>query len=568
MIGQKLGSFQIEGILGSGAMGVVYRATQEPSGRTAAIKVVTGEAAGKGTMSGRFKREAEILKQFRHANIVRFLAVGRSQGVSYFAMEFVDGKTLDDVLNERGGPLPWAEMVEYGVQICEALHYAHEHGVVHRDLKPSNLMVTPQGQIKLTDFGIAKDLDATALTATGRTLGTAAYMAPEQIRGTPGISHKTDLYSLGVLFYQMLVGELPFTGPTAIVMMHAHLTQEPPRPSDKAEDIPKALDDLIIKLMAKEPSDRIWDAAAAGVVLDGLRKKKAEGRSVAMAGPSGDAALPTRLGGERLDEPVPVKKKAKARDESGPRFAISGGPWVATAGLSAALLAIVGFLTYMLLPPGASYLHDRAARLMASDKYLDWSAALDDYIDPLDARFPTHPYRTETEAWRDRIALAAAERRAIVLESPARTALSRPNTEIETAFADTSTRAAEALAAKFEPDAVVAYQALERRLRDLGEGEKVRGWVLLARRRAVEIRAAIDRRRANALDALTKILAAEVAGQSEQAARLRRGFLEKYGPYDELADLVGQVESGGKSSPEGDPSPAPQPVDAAAPPRR
>ena len=111
-------------------------------------------------------------------------------------MEYVDGETLEKIIQDRGA-LPWREVVELGIQICDALHYAHERGVVHRDLKPSNLMVTADGKIKLTDFGIAKDLDATALTATGRTLGTAAYMAPEQIRGTPAVSHKTDLYAPG-----------------------------------------------------------------------------------------------------------------------------------------------------------------------------------------------------------------------------------------------------------------------------------------------------------------------------------------------------------------------------------
>ena len=168
-------------------------------------------------------------------------------------------------------------MVELGIQICDALHYAHEHGVVHRDLKPSNLMVTADGKIKLTDFGIAKDLDATALTATGRTLGTAAYMSPEQIRGTPAVSHKTDLYALGVVLYQMLVGKPPFEGSTPVVLMHCHLNEPPPRPSAKVAEIPKELDELIVTLMAKAPADRPWDAAAVGVKLTELRDKADRG---------------------------------------------------------------------------------------------------------------------------------------------------------------------------------------------------------------------------------------------------------------------------------------------------
>ena len=147
MVGEKLGSFRIDGTLGVGAMGVVYQATHEPTGKPAAVKVVNKDIAQKGKTYERFQREAEILKQFRHPNIVRFLALGRYQGTSYIAMEFIPGKTLEQVLNERGA-LPWQEVVELGIQICDALHYAHEHGVVHRDLKPSNLMVTDDGQIE------------------------------------------------------------------------------------------------------------------------------------------------------------------------------------------------------------------------------------------------------------------------------------------------------------------------------------------------------------------------------------------------------------------------------------
>ena len=133
MIGENLGSFRIESILGTGAMGVVYRAVNEASGKTAAVKVINGETSQKGKAYERFRREAEILQQFRHPNIVRFLALGRYKGTSYFAMEYVDGVTLEEILKQRGA-LPWLEVVDLSIQICDALHYAHEHGVVHRDL--------------------------------------------------------------------------------------------------------------------------------------------------------------------------------------------------------------------------------------------------------------------------------------------------------------------------------------------------------------------------------------------------------------------------------------------------
>ena len=212
-------------------MGVVYRAVYEPTGQQVALKVVSSEVAQRGNSAERFERESDILKQFRHPNIVLHIGTGfsRSRDLRYYAMEFVPGSTLDAVLADEGA-MPWQKVVHLGIQICDALQYAHERGVVHRDLKPSNLMVTESGTLKLTDFGIAKDLDRTALTADGRTLGTAAYMAPEQIRGTPAVSHKTDLYALGCVLFQMLTGRPPFEGRSALQLMHKHLDEAPPPP--------------------------------------------------------------------------------------------------------------------------------------------------------------------------------------------------------------------------------------------------------------------------------------------------------------------------------------------------
>ena len=216
-------------------------------------------------------------------------------------------------------------MVELGIQICDALQYAHQNGVVHRDLKPSNLMMAPDGKVKLTDFGIAKDLDATALTGTGRTLGTAAYMAPEQIRGNPAVSHKTDLYALGVVLYQLLVGKPPFEGSTPVVLMHSHLNEAAPRPSARIQEIPKALDELVVNLMAKSPTDRPWDAAVVGMKLTELRDKFNSGASVAMVWPTqGSAGKSAKAAAKAMgagaadsllagDEPRTTTRKKKPR---------------------------------------------------------------------------------------------------------------------------------------------------------------------------------------------------------------------------------------------------------------
>src|SRR4051812_39670804 len=366
MIGEKLGSFRIEAVLSTGAVGVVYRGNNELTGKPAAVKVISGEIAKQGKAYERFRREAEILQQFRHPNIVRFLALGRFKGTSYFAMEYIAGETLEQLILRRG-PLPWREVVDLGIQICEALHYAHEHGVVHRDLKPSNLMINDQGKIKLTDFGIAKDLDATALTATGRTLGTAAYMAPEQIRGTPEVSHKTDLYSLGIVLYQMLTGQPTFSGASAVVLMHCHLNQPAPRASTKVAEIPKALDELIAKLMAKAPTDRPWDAAAASVTLTELRDKVAKGEKVPMAwGGEGETpANPTRPGLEPEVKPKKAKGNAKTKEKAKRAGWRPDRALVEIAALVVALAALGGGIAYILWPPSASYLYRQAEALMA-----------------------------------------------------------------------------------------------------------------------------------------------------------------------------------------------------------
>ena len=210
-------------------------------------------------------------------------------------------------------------------------------------------MVTDSGTLKLTDFGIAKDLDKTALTATGRTLGTAAYMAPEQIRGTPAVSHKTDLYALGIVLYQMLTGRPPFAGDSAVVLMHAHMNAPIPRASAKVAEIPRALDDLLVKLMAKADTDRPWDAAAVGEVLKSIAAKAERGEAVPMVWPTEgvDATGATRASdtvktrrGRRRDAPPlrttrtgrPGPSAGSKRSGSSPRWSCWAGSWVTCSG--------------------------------------------------------------------------------------------------------------------------------------------------------------------------------------------------------------------------------------------
>lgn len=562
-IGEKLGSFRLESVVGSGAMGVVYRGVNDANGKPAAIKVVSGEISQRSKVYERFMREAEILKQFRHPSIVRFLAVGRFQGTSYIAMEFIQGETLDKILEKRG-PLPWKEVVDLAIQICEALNYAHEHGVVHRDLKPSNLMVNDEGRIKLTDFGIAKDLDATALTATGRTLGTAAYMAPEQIRGTPAVSHKTDLYALGILLYQLLVGRVPFEGSSPMILMHNHLNEKPPRPSDKVEDIPVVLDELVINLMAKDPAARPWDAAAVAHTLSELKSRIDSGRPVKMVwGQEGGAAVhPQRLGTmtpskgsgyepdsseKRGSRPGKVRSKDRsASSRSGEKLAEKS--WflsraaLETGGLVTALLVVGGVIVYLVWPPGAKYLYEHAKPLMESSERRNWINARDEYIEPLNRRFPDQ-YREETRAWLDKILLDEADSRSKYISSNPTTSINEPRTNEERQYVNTRDSAKLASELNNDLEAVNQWKSLEESLKS--NDPDVRKWRLLSHEQAAKLEQQMKERRERVLRQLEIAEKAELGGRPAEAAKIRAKLVDEYGQKTDLADLF----QGGPTAP-------------------
>lgn len=559
-IGEQLGSFRLESVLGSGAMGIVFKATHQATGRAAAVKIVQGEVAENPKLLERFGREAEIVKQFRHPNIVRWLATGKYKGTYYFAMEYVEGTTLDKVIQERG-EIPWREVVDLGIQICDALQYAHQQGVVHRDLKPSNLMVTPDGRIKLTDFGIAKDLDRTALTAPGRTLGTAAYMAPEQIRGTPAVSHKTDLYALGALLYQMLTGKPPFSGASAVVLMHCHINEPPPRPSAKVEAIPRALDDVVVALMAKAPADRPWDAEAVAVTLRELRDKAEKSQPVAMVWPEpgSAAANPGRagIGAEAKKAKAAGKGKKKARSSGAIGAAtIDDEPGFFTrerlevGGLVAGMLLIGGLVAYWLWPPGQEYLYRHAVPLMESSRRSDWIAAIREYVDPLDDRFPDHPYREQTRAWRDKLVVDEAEGRARLLASPTPTPFSEPQTNGERQFALYNAMAAKAEAEGNQVDAERYWREMAAAIPP--DDPDDRKWHLLAVKRADELGAQIRDRRTFVEEQFRRAVAALQAGRPKEALQIQAMLREKYGRFTDVADLFAPLEA----------EPEPQPDDA------
>ncbi len=263
LLGQTLGPYTIESILGSGGMAVVYRAAS-PHGESIALKVLFPPPGTETEILTRFEREARTAARLNHPAIVRVIDVGQAEGHPYLAMTLVEGETLTARL-ARLGYFDEPAATDIAWQIADALYYAHRQGVVHRDVKPSNILLTADNQAHLTDFGVAQALDDTALTRTGHTVGTPAYMAPEQATAEDDVDGRADLYSLGVVLYQMVTGRVPFEGSTPQIL-HAHVYDSPPPPSSLAHVSPE-LEAVILKAMAKDVSERFQSGAIMAKAL-------------------------------------------------------------------------------------------------------------------------------------------------------------------------------------------------------------------------------------------------------------------------------------------------------------
>jgi len=255
-----LGKYQIIERLGRGGMAEVYKAYHPQLERYAAVKVLHGFLAEGQDFQARFQREAKAIAALRHPNIVQIYDIDTYDENYFMVMEFIDGGTLKDRLLQASGPLAIREMAHIFREIASALDYAHRQGVLHRDIKPANVLLDQSGRVVLTDFGIARIVSETQFTVTGTLVGTPAYMSPEQGMGL-NISTPSDIYSLGIILYEMVTGKVPFDADTPLAVIHKHINEPLPSPRTIRDDIPQVLETVIVKALAKEPGERFQSAA-------------------------------------------------------------------------------------------------------------------------------------------------------------------------------------------------------------------------------------------------------------------------------------------------------------------
>jgi predicted Ser/Thr protein kinase len=407
MIGDHLGKWVIFKEIGRGGMGHVYLAREEIGGRQAALKVLSAELSQDPGFRLRFQREMDILAKLTHPNIVQFYEAGVENGVYFYAMEYVEGESLDDVLHEKGR-LSWEEVLDVAIQVCPALRHVHDHGVIHRDLKPSNLLRASDGTIKLSDFGIAKMFAATHLTATGGVVGTAEYLSPEQAAGKQ-VGKRSDLYCLGVVLYHLAVGKPPFEGKTMVDLLHKHIYAQFDPPRRYVPELPYEIDELICQLLAKDPAERPADCHVLGRQLDKIRRKLEKKSQPTQAG-----VMPHTVAEEKPERritpgPGPATLMSRMMREELEREA-RGGPvtrlfnrfWV----LFPLFLLCIGLIAWTFWPLSQEALYTRGAELMESGRLSDMERGWRDYLGPLNERFPEHPYQEKVKEYKARLEAA------------------------------------------------------------------------------------------------------------------------------------------------------------------
>jgi serine/threonine protein kinase len=537
MTKRMIGPFEVGDRIGVGGMGIVYRATYTKNGAEVALKILSPDVSDSEGLQKRFEREISILKKLQHPSIVRYYGGGKFGAQRFYAMELIAGGSLEDYLKLKG-KLPWEEALDMTMQIAKALEHAHEAGIVHRDLKPANLLLTKAMQIKLTDFGIARDTTATALTAAGKTVGTYAYMAPEQIRGKPPVDKKTDLYAMGCVLFEMISGETPFQSDNQGEMLMMHLQEEPVRITSLVPQCPIFVEDLIFHLLEKDPQERPYDALALQVEIDEVRNKITQQRSIAaetMAGMTGGGG-PTK-GVEELKAALGKKKKKKKKDNS----PIYERGWF----LGSCLAVLVGFIIWTCLPWGEDRLLAEADRLMKLSSTVDHVRARDDFLKLLLTRYPEGKHAAHAQAM-----VIDVDKEETMTKMRARNRLKQPPAnEAEQQFLN---------AEKFRDfgDHVTALRKFNAIVELFKSHSEYRNYVLLAEDAATEIKAKFG------TDSLSAFLSkrlrdAETARKSNKVSEAESIWTSIKTLYEDNAEATVHVAYARKRLRDEDPGPAP-----------
>ncbi|MGI8858063.1 MAG: Stk1 family PASTA domain-containing Ser/Thr kinase [Thermomicrobiales bacterium] len=348
------GRYRIDGVVGDGGMAVVYRGWDLVLNRVVAIKVLREQYAINESFLARFRREAQSAAGLAHPNIVNVYDVGRDADTWYIVQELIDGTDLASLIRQRG-QFTVADATEVMAQVAEALDYAHSHGIIHRDIKPHNILIDSRGTAKVVDFGIAKGVNDIKMTDAGTALGTAGYISPEQATGAP-LTAASDLYSAGVVLYEMLTGRLPFVGDTAVSVAMQHVRNAPPPPSRFNAKIPRQTEAVILRAMEKLPDRRFISGAemvsalrgnavpgpiqpvAAATVAGGTTRVLPEGtRALPLDGPRTRAAAPPGRNGTRRADAMPAAPLP--RRATGPGI----GTWILGVVLLGGLLTLAYF---------------------------------------------------------------------------------------------------------------------------------------------------------------------------------------------------------------------------------
>ena len=345
----RIGPFKIVKKLGEGGMGAVYLAEDTENHRTVALKVLPEKYSKQKECLSRFRREAKAATHLRHKNIAVALADGEDKGVHYYAMEYCEGESLDE-LRKHELQLPLERSIDIVTQVAQGLQFAHEQGIVHRDIKPANIFVGDSGVVKILDMGLSKDLgdeEQSFNTQSGAVLGTAHYISPEQAKGEKTIDGRTDIYSLGATFYNLITGKTPFSGATPALIMMKHLTEQLPNPQDLVENIPDGVVQVIRKMMAKAPEDRYRNCAELIRDLESLKAGKPP--EFAALDDTKSSVLPRRMLG-LFAAAASTAKPVSAADEitrtSAARAKAPGKshlPMIAGAAIAVLTVAVVGW---------------------------------------------------------------------------------------------------------------------------------------------------------------------------------------------------------------------------------